>query len=101
MIVRIVRMTFHPEKVEEFIEIFRSSKNFIRSFEGCVYVELWRDAQMPNVFATHSHWESLEALERYRQSDLFQRTWAKTKPLFADKPLAFSVTRTGLEGELQ
>lgn len=98
MIIRIVRMTFQPEKVEEFLEIFRSSKDRIRSSQGCVYLELWRDADMPNVFLTHSHWEDASDLERYRHSELFISTWAKTKPLFADKPMAFSVERTGMEG---
>jgi hypothetical protein len=29
-------------------------------------------------------------LENYRNSDLFKTTWAATKALFNDKPMAFS-----------
>lgn len=90
MLIRIVRMTFQKEKVEDFLAIFASSKDKIRNFEGCLHLELLRDAEQPHIFTTYSHWESEQALEKYRQSTLFQATWAATKPLFADKPLAFS-----------
>ena len=83
-------MTFRPEAFEAFMEIFDASAPKIRAFPGCEYLELWQDQQFPNILTTHSHWTSADALERYRQSDLFKQTWAKTKPLFAAPPLAFS-----------
>ena len=58
---------------------------------GCRYLELMHDINHPNVYMTHSHWDSEIDLNNYRDSDLFRTTWAKTKLLFADKPLAFSV----------
>jgi quinol monooxygenase YgiN len=91
MIVRIVRMFFKEDKTDDFLEIFEQSKNFIRHFEGCKHLELLRDAHHKHIFCTYSHWESPEHLENYRQSDLFQSTWAKTKVLFNDKPIAFSL----------
>lgn len=90
MIVRIVRMTFVPEKTEAFLEIFNGSKSKIRSFPGCHHLELWQDTSAPEVFTTYSHWENEEALEKYRHSELFKNTWAKTKVLFAAKPVAWS-----------
>jgi quinol monooxygenase YgiN len=72
------------------LAIFHQSKERIRNFEGCHHLELWQDLDTPNVFTTHSHWQGVEALEQYRQSDLFKTTWAATKVLFADKPQAFS-----------
>ena len=90
MLIRIVRMTFQPENCAAFEEVFEQSKYKIRSFPGCQYLELWKDYDQDNVYLTHSHWESDEALEQYRHSELFRETWAKTKPLFAAKPLAFS-----------
>jgi len=92
MLIRIVRMTFQPEKVDDFLAIFHQSKEKIRNFEGCQHLELWQDLDTPNVLTTHSHWHGTEALEKYRQSDLFKTTWAATKVLFADKPQAFSHT---------
>ena len=90
MLIRIVRMTFREDKVDDFLEIFNNSKNKIRHFEGCHFLELLRDLDAPHVFMTHSHWETEQALETYRQSELFKTTWAATKVLFADKPMAFS-----------
>ena len=90
MIVRIVRMTFAPGKTEAFLEIFNGSKSRIRSFPGCLHLELWQDASSPEVFITYSNWEDEHALENYRHSELFKTTWAKTKVLFAAKPAAWS-----------
>ena len=84
-------MTFREESTEEFQEIFEASKHKIRAMDGCQYLELLRDINQPNIFMTHSHWNSETDLNNYRDSELFRTTWAKTKVLFAEKPLAFSV----------
>ncbi len=36
--------------------------------------------------------ERAEALDAYRDSDLFRRTWSTVKPLFAERPRARSYT---------
>jgi len=92
MLVRIVRMTFSLEAVDPFLDQFDDTAPQIRSFPGCHHLELWRDADAPAVFTTHSHWESPEALDEYRNSDLFRTTWAAVKSLFADRPQAHSYT---------
>ena len=91
MLIRIVRMTFQPGQTEAFLTIFRESQPLIRNFPGCRHLELWQDANDPAVYCTYSHWKNEAALEACRQSELFRSTWARTKPLFADRPLAFSV----------
>jgi heme-degrading monooxygenase HmoA len=91
MLIRYVRMTFQEDKTDEFQEIFNTSKDKIKAMEGCKYLELLRDINQPNTFMTHSHWESETDLNNYRDSEFFKTTWAKTKALFAEKPLAFSV----------
>jgi hypothetical protein len=91
MIKRIVRMSFDMEKVSTFIEIFQAAKPFIESMEGCQGVTLFRDADNLNVLYTESYWLSSIHLEMYRTSTLFEETWTKTKHLFNDKPLAFSL----------
>jgi len=91
MLIRYVRMTFQEEKVEEFLKIFDESKEKIRKMEGCQHLELMRDINYPNIFMTHSHWNSEEDLNKYRDSDVFKEVWAQTKVLFADRPMAFSV----------
>jgi len=89
-LIRIVRMGFAPDKVEAFLELFKRSHQKIRSFPGCLRLELLQDAHDPSVYMTYSWWESEAALEQYRHSELFKATWAKTKVLFNAKPMAFS-----------
>lgn len=91
MIKRLVKMSFQPDKIEDFKTIFAENRTFIQGFEGCKHVELLQDANNPNIFFTYSLWESETFLEVYRQSELFARVWAATKVLFNDKPQAWSV----------
>ncbi|HVA97736.1 MAG TPA: antibiotic biosynthesis monooxygenase family protein [Bacteroidia bacterium] len=91
MIKRIVKMTFIPEKVADFITVFNTTKNKIEQFEGCSQLELLKVKDSKNIFFTYSYWTSAEALENYRNSELFKTTWSKTKPLFAEKAQAWSL----------
>ena len=93
MLIRIVRMTFKPESVSAFLENFESQKHSIRNFAGCRHLELWQDHSDKNIFVTYSHWESEEALNKYRDSELFKSVWSFTKALFAEKPQAFSTKK--------
>lgn len=93
MLIRIVRMTFKPESVEDFLALFKESQDQIRNFEGCLHLELLRDFHQSNIYYTHSHWTDDVALEDYRNSGFFKKTWKKTKVLFKEEPLAFSMLR--------
>lgn len=90
MLIRTVRMTFKPEKVDAFLENFEKNKLAIRNFPGCEHLELWQDENNPTIFLTYSHWASETALNQYRDSELFTGVWSFTKTLFADRPIAFS-----------
>ena len=92
-IIRIVRLSFEERGIDEFFSIFEESKNLIRSFEGCTCLELLKDHNHSNVFYTHSKWKSNDALEKYRESELFKTTWQKTKLLFNAKPQAFTLEK--------
>jgi quinol monooxygenase YgiN len=83
-------MTFREEAVDDFLENFEANKENIRNFPGCCHLELWQDENHKNIFMTYSHWESEEALNQYRDSELFKSVWSFTKTLFAEKPVAFS-----------
>lgn len=93
MFVRIVKMSFEPSKIEEFLANFETKKYDIRAFEGCEFLELYRDKHNTNVFFTYSFWNTEADLENYRNSNLFKSVWAKTKPLFNAKPEAWSVDK--------
>lgn len=93
MIIRIVKMTFNPDKTGEFLDLFNDRKKLIRGFEGCRHLELWQDAAESNIYFTYSIWDSEQHLDKYRFSELFKDTWANTKKLFSAKPQAWSVNR--------
>ena len=84
-------MEFDPEKVNDFLELFEVVKGKIICCEGCVHLELCKDAALDNVYYTFSKWESENDLNNYRHSDFFADTWIKTKALFGGKPLAYSL----------
>lgn len=90
MLIRIVKMTFQADKVDEFIKIFEKSKEAIRNQAGCKHLELWQDKDQPHIFSTYSLWESEDNLNQYRHSDIFGQVWPATKALFAEKPVASS-----------
>ncbi|QDA59112.1 putative quinol monooxygenase [Hymenobacter jejuensis] len=98
MIIRVVRMTFAPEKTGDFLTLFRSSENKIRQMPGCRYLELWQDADAPHIYCTYSHWDSIADLDAYRRSALFGQVWPATKALFAAPAQAFSVARVAETG---
>jgi len=93
MFVRIVKMGFHEDKVEAFLNNFEQVKQDIRNFPGNRFLELYRDKNDPNVFFTYSYWEDETDLEKYRNSELFIEVWAFTKQLFSQKPEAWSVDK--------
>ena len=90
MINRIVRMSFQPEKVDEFLKVFDASKKMISNFNGCSSLKLLQDEHQKNVYFTFSIWENEGCINTYRNSELFNNTWSKTKILFNEKPLAWS-----------
>jgi len=93
MFVRIVKMEFQDDKITEFLSNFEKVKNKIRNTNGCRLLELYRDKTNTTIFFTYSYWETEQDLENYRNSDLFKNVWAKTKPLFNAKPMAWSVDK--------
>jgi hypothetical protein len=93
MLVRIVKMSFHPEHIETFLTNFEKKKEFIRKSKGCNLLELYREQHNSCVFFTYSYWDSEKDLNNYRNSQLFKEVWSNTKILFNLKPEAWSVDK--------
>ncbi len=91
MIIRIVKMTFRENSSETFKEFTISIKDTIKSFDGCLHLDIYRDIHNPDIFFSYSHWVSEDHLNSYRDSEFFKTTWAKTKQWFEAKPEAWSV----------
>ena len=90
MIVRLVTMTFDPERIQEFLGVFDQYKTQIRNAEGCLELNLIQDKKSPNIISTLSKWEDENNLETYRKSELFKTVWPVTKELFISKPAAIT-----------
>ena len=84
-------MEFEPKNVSAFVNIFKTNKDIITTFDGCHSVELLRDINTQNIFFTYSIWDSESSLNKYRESNTFKDIWSKTKPLFSSKARAWSV----------
>ncbi len=91
MIVRVVKMTFVPEHIARFQELFVGWGPRIRSFPGCLHLELLHDVNDPRIFFTYSHWNTAADLEAYRTSAVFGEVWPTVKPLFAASTEAWSL----------
>ena len=81
MLVRIVKMSFHEDKIPDFLENFELMKEKIRNAPGNQFLELYQDKNDKCIFFT------------YRNSELFDGVWTFTKKLFDAKPEAWSVEK--------
>ena len=63
----------------------------IENFDGCNGVTLLQNISNPAIMFTYSIWYNEFALNRYRNSDLFKKTWTKTKAMFEIPAEAWSV----------
>lgn len=93
MFVRIVKMSFHEDKIPAFMENFDGVKDKIRNAPGNRFLELYQDKENKSIFFTYSYWETEADLENYRQSELFNTVWSFTKKLFNAKPEAWSLDK--------
>jgi len=84
-------MEFQETQTAVFLEIFTEHKELIRNSPGCQHLELWQDQKDPSTFFTYSFWDSEADLNNYRHSALFEKVWAQTKVLFAERPKAWTV----------
>lgn len=89
--IRIVKMTLRPEKVNTFIQVFAQAQEQIQRFEGCRYTKLVKDIHDETTYLTISEWENEIYLNRYRESDFFAQVWKAAKTTFSDKAMAWSV----------
>jgi quinol monooxygenase YgiN len=91
MIQRIVQMTFDPKHISDFLILFEEVQPLIQQMNGCHSVVLCEDVSHPNRLFTVSFWDNEDCLNAYRDSPLFEKTWAQTKAMFCDKPKAWSL----------
>ena len=90
MILRTVHMSFRPNMVDAFLELFAQHRESIASQPGYHSVQLIQSHDHPEQLSTVSVWDSQHDLDAYRKSVLFSQVWPATKSLFADPATAKS-----------
>jgi quinol monooxygenase YgiN len=92
MITRIVKIHFQEDKIEDFLTFFEQVKWEVARQPKCGGMKLLQDKNHPNIVFTYSLWEDEEALNTYRDSELFGKIWPTIKPWFKEKAEAWTVT---------
>jgi len=92
MLIRIVKLHFQDDKIDDFLAFFETVKHRVNEFPGCLGMKLLRDINTPTIVMTYSHWEDEQSLDNYRLSETFGEIWPSIKPWFAEKPEAWSVS---------
>ena len=91
MITRIVKLTFQEDTIADFLAYFDTINTRVSRFDGCRGMRLLQDLQHPHVVFTYSYWEDEQALNNYRDSELFGQVWPTIKPWFGARAEAWSV----------
>lgn len=91
MITRIVKLTFQEDRIADFLAFFDTINTRVSTFENCYGMRLMQEKSNPHVVFTYSLWQSEDALNVYRDSELFQGVWSTIKPWFGAKAEAWTV----------
>jgi quinol monooxygenase YgiN len=94
MIVRVVKLQFDERTHEEAQRHLLGIVPTVRQWPGCTHLEVLFDENRIGRILTYSHWESVEALNEYRNSMVFRKFWAGVKPHLAKPTEAYTMRRT-------
>lgn len=86
-------MTFNEAYSNEFKVFSEEIYHKIKSFKGCLHLEIYRDLDHPEVFFSYSHWTSEDKLNEYRKSEFFRAAWTKIKAWFSFPAEAWSLDK--------
>lgn len=92
-ITRIVKMTFDPQKVPDFLAFFEEHKALIAGMPGCRSLTLLKAKGQNNIYFTISIWEDESYLEAYRSSPFFSEIWPRVKKWMSDKTEAYTLIK--------
>lgn len=84
-------MEINPERTTEVEKILRDNFHKIKSFKGCLHLEILRDKTEPNRFLSYSEWKSIDDLENYRSSEFFGIFWRQLRKNFQSKAKAWTL----------
>ncbi|GAB4282635.1 MAG: hypothetical protein Kow0068_07300 [Marinilabiliales bacterium] len=91
MITRIVKMEINEADIDSYLEKVQSVLDKIKSFDGCVSINILNDKEVSNRFFSYSTWESEEKLDAYRNSEWFKQIWSEIRQYFKSPAQAWMV----------
>jgi quinol monooxygenase YgiN len=91
MIVRVVELKFEKENLPLAQKMLEEIAPKVKGMEGCSYLEISSGIKDKGMIFTYSHWSSADALNAYRDSEIFRNFWRDLKKLFADPARAWSL----------
>ena len=91
MIVRVVELKFEKENLQQALNKLENIAPIVRSMEGCSFLEISSCLKDKGMILTYSYWTSTEALNNYRNSEVFITFWRDIKKLFSDPAKAWSL----------
>lgn len=97
MIIRVVDLQIQPEAFVKAKSLLDEVAPKVRGFEGCLHLELNFDIHRKGHIQTYSKWVSEEALNVYRNSEVFIIFWKSIKPLFLRPASAWSFKSQEIE----
>jgi heme-degrading monooxygenase HmoA len=80
----LLRLT--PGREEEFASALRLALPLIDSAPGCHGAEVRRQVEDPSIYLLLVRWDSVEAHDTFRSSDLYGRWRDLTHPHYAERP---------------
>ncbi len=90
MIIRVVSLHFHPAQSELGKQILKRVAPKVRESVGCTHLSILFDVHHNGKVLTYSHWDSLDDLKKYRNSEFFITFWSEIQPLLLTKAIARS-----------
>ncbi|MCS7153780.1 MAG: antibiotic biosynthesis monooxygenase [Bacteroidia bacterium] len=94
MLWRWVEIRAYPERADIVCSLLAEQAKRVRRFPGCLALSLYRGENAD--FYSLSLWESPEALEAYRQSEIFRSFWLIIKKHFRAPAKAVSFEKVSL-----
>ena len=82
---RIVKLILLEGEEENFLNIYRTRNPSLKNVKGCQSTCVLKSITSDQEFFTLSVWDSVQALEDYRNSEYFKETWSLVKQLLGGK----------------
>ena len=86
MIVIHVALNIKPENKETLLNFAKYEVAEARKFDGCNTFTVYADTQVDNRYVLYEQWETIEAFEAYKASDLFKKSGEVLFPIIDGKP---------------